>query len=151
MPDIIRREPFGLSPTLRHAMERFFDEPFFRHPMGFLNEEGTLALDIAEAKDGAKKEIVVRADLPGFTKDEVDVQVHEGVLTIQAAHANEHEEQGDRWYRRERSWGTLSRRVALPGVVKDAAVEATLKDGVLTLRIPLPKESAPKQIEIKSE
>ena len=45
----------------------------------------------------------------------------------------------------------MSRRVALPGVVKDAPVEASLKDGVLTLRIPLPEQVGPKQIEIKTE
>ncbi len=151
MPDIIRREPFGLNANFRQAMERFFDEPFFRHPAGFLSEEGTLALDISESQDGDNKAIVVRADLPGFTKDEVDVQMHDGVLSITARHAEEHEDQGDRWYRRERSWGSLNRRVALPGVVKNAPVEATLKDGVLTLHIPLPKEAGPKQIEIKSE
>lgn len=93
----------------------------------------------------------MRADLPGFAKDEVDVQIHDGVLSINARQDEDHEEQGDRWYRRERSWGSLNRRVALPGVIKDAPVEATLKDGVLTLNIPLPREAGPKQIEIKSE
>ena len=151
MPNLIRREPFGLNENFRQAMDRFFDDPFFRHPIGFLSEEGTLALDISERHEGEEQSIVVRADLPGFAKDEVDVQMHDGVLSITARHAEQHEEQGDRWYRRERSWGSLSRRVALPGVVKDAPVEATLKDGVLTLDIPLPKEAGPKQIEIKAE
>lgn len=157
MPDITRRDPFGMPPQLRHSpfretMERFFEDPFFRNPMGFLTEEGTLALDVSETQgDDGKKAIVVRADLPGFAKDEVDVQMHEGVLSINARHAEEHEEQQDRYYRRERSWGSLTRRVALPGVVKDAPVEAALKDGVLTLRIPLPEQAGPKQIEIKSE
>ncbi|MEI6135788.1 MAG: Hsp20/alpha crystallin family protein [Chloroflexota bacterium] len=151
MPDIIRRDPFGLNANLRQAMDRFFEDPFLRHPMGFLSEEGTLALDISESEQDGQKAILVRADLPGFAKDEVDVQIHDGVLSINARHDEDHEEQGDRWYRRERSWGSLNRRVALPGVIKDAPVEATLKDGVLTLNIPLPKEAGPKQIEIKSE
>ena len=128
-------------------MERFFDDPFFRQPMGFMTEEGTLALDVAEND----REVVVRADLPGFTKEEIDVQMHEGVLSIRAQHSEEHEEQTDRYYRRERSWGSMSRRIALPGVVKDSPVQAQLKDGVLTLRIPLPEATQPKQIEIKTE
>ena len=57
----------------------------------------------------------------------------------------------DRYYRRERSWGSLTRRVALPGIVKDAPVEANLKDGVLKLRIPLPEQAGPKQIEIQGD
>ena len=145
MPNIIRRDPFGSN--FRQAMERFFDDPFFRQPMGFMTEEGTLALDVAEND----REVVVRADLPGFTKEEIDVQMHEGVLSIRAQHSEEHEEQTDRYYRRERSWGSMSRRIALPGVVKDSPVQAQLKDGVLTLRIPLPEATQPKQIEIKTE
>ncbi|MFA7250420.1 MAG: Hsp20/alpha crystallin family protein [Dehalococcoidia bacterium] len=148
MADITtRRDPFGLNSSFRQAMERFFDDSFFRSPIGFLSEDGTLALDIAESN----REIVVKADLPGFTKEEIDVQMHDGVLSIRAQHSEEHEEKNDRYYRRERSWGALSRRVALPGVVKDAAVDAQLKDGVLTLRIPLPESVGPKQIEIKGE
>ncbi|MGE3855437.1 MAG: Hsp20/alpha crystallin family protein [Dehalococcoidia bacterium] len=152
MADIIRRDPFGLNSNFRQAMERFFDDPFFRTPMGFMSEEGTLALDISEAADAdGKKAIVVKADLPGFKKEEVDVQMHDGVLSISARHGEEHEEKTDRYYRRERSWGALTRRVALPGIVKDAPVEASLKDGVLSLRIPLPEQAGPKQIEIKGE
>lgn len=151
MADIIRRDPFGLNTNFRHAMERFFEDPFFRGPMGFMSEEGTLALDISESTEDGKKAIVVKADLPGFKKEEVDVQMHDGVLSISARHTEEHEEHDDRFYRRERSWGALTRRVALPGIVKDAPVEANLKDGVLKLRIPLPEEAGPKQIEINAE
>ena len=145
MADITRRDPFGINSNLRSAMERIFEDPFFR--TGFMSEEGTLPLDVSERD----REIVVRADLPGYGKDEVDVQVHDDVLSIRAQRNEEHEEQTDRYYRRERSWGSMSRRVALPGVVKDAPVEASLKDGVLTLRIPLPEQVGPKQIEIKTE
>ena len=147
MADITRRDPFGMPSNLRTPMERIFEDPFFRHPMGFVSEEGTLPLDIAEND----KEIVVRADLPGYSKDQLDVQVHDGVLSIRAQRSDEHEEQTDRYYRRERSWGSMSRRVALPGVVKDAPVEASLKDGVLTLSIAVPEQAGPKQIEIKTE
>ncbi len=146
MPDLIRRDPFALNAGFRHAMERFFDEPFFRSPIGFLTDEGTLAVDVAEND----QEIVVKADLPGFAKEEIDVQMHDGVLSIRAQHSEEHEEQTGRYYRRERSWGAVSRRFALPGVVKDAPVDASLKDGVLTLRIPLPAQASPKQVEIKN-
>jgi HSP20 family protein len=151
MADIIRRDPFGLNTNFRQAMERFFEDPFFRAPMGFMSEEGTLPLDISETNEDGKKAIVVKADLPGFKKDEVDVQMHDGILSINARHAEDREEQTDRYYRRERSWGSLTRRVALPGIVKDAPVEANLKDGVLKLRIPLPEQAGPKQIEIKTE
>ena len=146
MADITRRDPFALNSNFRQAMERFFEDPFLRGPIGFLSEEGTLALDISENE----KEIVVTADLPGVKKEDVDVQVHNGILSIRAQHSEEHEEKKDHYYRRERSWGAVSRRVALPGVVNDPQVDATLKDGVLTLRVALPKKVGPKQIEIKT-
>lgn len=151
MADSIRRDPFGINSNLRHVMERFFEDPFshsaFQNAVGFLSEEGTLALDISESQ----KEVVVKADLPDFKKEEIDVQMHDRVLSIRAQRSEEHEEKADRCYRRERPWGSLSRRVALPGVVKDAPVDAALKDGVLTRRIPLPEVVGPKQIELKAE
>lgn len=155
--EIVRREPFaGSFGPFRQAMDRFFEDPFFRTPFpvpaltGLTgNDDGTLALDVYE-KD---HRLVVEASLPGFTKDQVDVQVHDGILSIKAQRSSESEEgePGGKFYRRERSWGSVSRRVALPGIVKDAPVEAELKNGVLTLSIPLPEKATPKQIEIKGE
>jgi HSP20 family protein len=152
MADIMPRDPV-FSPV-RQMMERmlddsFFREPFPRLPLGFSSDEGSLALDVFE-KDGFLK---VEASLPGFKKDEIDVRVEEGVLAIRAHRSTDHEEQNGngKYYRRERSWGSVSRRVALPGIVKDAPVDAELKNGVLSLSIPLPKQAEPKQIEIKGE
>jgi len=139
--DIIRHDPFG---SLRQTMDRLFDDSFFRMP-GRLMDEGTLPVDISEVNG----EVLVKASLPGFNKDDIDVQVNEGVLSIKAQHTEEHEEKGERFYRRERTFGSVSRRIALPGIVKDAEVEAELKSGVLTLHIPLPEKAEPKQIDIK--
>ncbi len=141
MADIIRRDPFV---GMRHMMDRLFDDSFFRpvHPGGF--DEGTLPVDISET-DGA---LQVRASLPGFTAEDIDVQVHEGVLSINAKHVAESKTHDVHFYRRERLVGSLSRRIALPGVVRDAEVAAALSDGVLTLTIPLPEQAKPKQIEI---
>ena len=150
--DVVRRDPFaaleGFSP-FRRVFDRVFDDPFFRSAAASMNDEGALALDVYE-KDGKLK---VEASLPGYKKEDIDVQVHDGILSIKAQHSEEHEEgeKGSKFYRRERSWGAVSRRVALPGIVKDADVDAELKNGVLTLTIPLPEEKQPKQIEIKGE
>ena len=147
--DLVRRDPF-LTP-FRQVMDRFFDDPFFRSAFPSFGEgdEGTLALDVYE-KDG---HLMVEASLPGYKKDEIDVQVHDGILSIKAQRSEEHEEgeKGGRYYRRERSWGSVSRRVALPGIVKDADVDAELKNGVLRLAIPIPEKATAKQIEIKGD
>lgn len=128
----------------RQTLERLFNDSLYRTPSR-LFDEGTLAVDISE-HDG---ELLVKASLPGFEPEDIDVRVNEGVLSNKAQHSEEHEEQGERFYRHERSYGSVSRRIALPGIVRDAEVEAALKSGVLTLRIPLPEKAQPKQIDIK--
>ncbi|MPZ98719.1 MAG: Hsp20 family protein [Dehalococcoidia bacterium] len=146
MADIVPRDPFDLR-NLRQTMDRLFDDSFFRLSTGPFMEEGTLPIDVSE-KDG---KVVVRASLPGFARDDIDVQVHEGVLSIKAQKTEESEEQGERFYRRERRVGAVSRRIALPGIVDEAAVDAELKNGVLTLQVPLPEKAKPKQIDIRSQ
>lgn len=93
---------------------------------------------------------MVRASLPGFKKEDIDIQVNDGVLAIKAEHSEEREVKDERYYRRERRFGAVSRRIALPGIVHDAPVSAELTDGVLTLAIDVPEQARPKQIEIKS-
>lgn len=143
MADIVRHDPFT---SLRQTMDRLFDDSFFRAPARLFDDDGTLPVDISENE----KELVVRASLPGFNKDEIDVNVNEGVLSIKGQHSEEHEEKSERFYRRERTFGAVSRRIALPGIVADADVNAELKNGVLTLKIPLPEKAQPKQIEINA-
>src|SRR5690606_25027609 len=150
MADIVGRDPFDLVGDfagMRRAMDRLFDDRFFRAPLfATTSDDGTLAVDVLEHEG----KVVVRASLPGFSKEDIDVQLHEGVLSIKAEHTEDTEEQGDRWYRRERRTGSVSRRIALPGIVADADVTAELKDGVLTVSVPTPEKPSPKQIEINT-
>ena len=142
MANIVRRDPFV---GMRQVMDRLFDDSFLHPTHGNGFDEGTLPVDISES-DGALK---VRASLPGFSAEDIDVQVHEGVLSINAKHVEDTETTDEHYYRRERQIGSVSRRIALPGVVRDAEVGAELTDGVLALTIPLPEKAQPKQIEIR--
>jgi HSP20 family protein len=141
MFDIVRRDPFGQP--LRDLMSVIVREPF-----GGLrwqeDSEGTLPLDIA-AGDG---ELIVKASLPGFKREDIDVQLHNGVLSIKAEQTREAETAEARFYRKERRFGSVSRRIALPGVVAEASANAEFQDGVLTLRIPQAEIARPKQIQI---
>lgn len=144
MTTLIRREP--LETSVSRLFNQFLGDPFFRdgsHLTGGL-EEGTLALDLSEDE----KNVIVRASLPGFRKEDVSVEVHDGVLTIKAEHNEEHEEKGETFYRRERRFGSVSRRVALPSTVLDNETKAELKDGVLTLRIPKSPRAMPRRVQI---
>ncbi len=149
MAIIVRRDPFTfMSRDITSTFDRLFSDAWRRSSPRRRStvDEGTLALDVSE-RDG---EWVVRASLPGFSKDEIEVQVHEGVLSIEASREEEQAGEDVRYYRRERRSGAVSRRIALPGVLHEAEVDGELKNGVLTLRIPVPEQARPKQIEIKS-
>ncbi len=148
MSDLMIRDPFGPS-AFRNVVERFFDEPFRGFPAiaTFGLAEATVPVDISE-RDGA---LVVEASLPGYKKDEIDVQVHDGVLTIKAERKQQTEQRTEQYHRRERTWGAINRRIALPAEVDEANVDAELKNGVLTLRLPLPPQRLPKSIEVRGE
>jgi HSP20 family protein len=142
--NIIRRDPFDapfvqMNRLFSHMIGDGFGEGGLEPA-----SEGVLPLDVLEDE----KSVIVRASLPGFSPDEVDVEVHNGILTIQARHEEENEEQGPRFLRRERRWGSVSRNVALPTLVDEQACEADLSNGVLTLRIPKSQEAMPRKIKI---
>jgi HSP20 family protein len=144
--NIVNRSCAREAPSLGQVLGQFFNDPFFSEmnaPTGAPNV-GALALDISEDE----KSVVIRASLPGFRKEEIDVEVHEGVLTVKAQRTEETETKGERFYRRERHAGALSRRVVLPDSVSDGEVNAELKDGVLTLRIAKTPETQPKKVRI---
>ena len=86
-------------------------------------------------------ELVIRADLPGLTKDDVKVDVTEDAVTIQGERKREHEEEKGGVYRSERSYGSFTRVIALPeGAITDQA-KAIFKDGVLEVTTPTPPEA----------
>jgi HSP20 family protein len=87
-------------------------------------------------------ELVIHADLPGLTKDDVKVDVSDNQVTIEGERQRHHDEEREGFYRSERSYGRFYRTIPLPeGVIADQA-KATFKDGVLEVTIPAPPESA---------
>ncbi|MCC6970596.1 MAG: Hsp20/alpha crystallin family protein [Phycisphaerales bacterium] len=145
MNTLIRREPVSF-PTFDRLFGQLLGDPFFAEmrPAVAAIEEGTLPIDLSEDE----KSIFVRASLPGFKKDEIEVEVHDGVVSIKAARSEEKETTDEKFYRRERRFGSVSRRVALPTVVDEQKVAAELKDGVLTLTLPKTKPDSPRKINI---
>jgi HSP20 family protein len=141
MMTLIRREPSEF-PTMSRFWNQFFNEPFANGAPAV--EAGNLALDLSEDD----KSVIVRASLPGFRPEDIDVEIHDGVLSLKAERAEESEEKGETYYRRERRSGTVSRRITLPSVVEDSEATADLKDGVLTLRIAKSPKAMPRKVKI---
>lgn len=145
MTNLTRRDPFGI-PTIDRFISQIFDEPVVRlRAMTPAVEEGALALDVSEDEN----DVIVRASLPGFKKEDIDVEVHDGVLAIKAEQEEEKEEKGEQFYRRERRFGSVSRRIALPSQVVEDKAAAELKDGVLTLRLPKTTKATARKVAIR--
>lgn len=102
---------------------------------------GNLPLDMYETD----KALVIKAMLPGFTEDEIEILEQNNILTIRAEHKEEREESGESWIMRERSAQAFERTVSLPVEVKSGKAEAVLENGVL--RITLPKVTPGKSIK----
>lgn len=138
-------------PSVTRVFADFADDPFFASmfegPRGAMAGEGgasLIPLDISEDDTS----FIVRATVPGFKKDEVEVEVLEGVLSIRAERAEEKEENTERYHRRERRSGSITRQATLPAAVAEGQAKAELKDGVLTLRLPKVPEAQSKKIKI---
>ena len=108
--------------------------------------EWSPTVDIEEDADN----YLIRADVPGVDKNDIDVHLDNGVLSISGEKKVEKEtNNGTRQHRTERYCGSFSRRFTLPTAIKSDEVDASYKDGVLSLKIPKAEEAKPKSIEIK--
>jgi HSP20 family protein len=152
-----RAEPVGLLEEFEAEMERFWRRPWFglwRSPLSrpfraFTPAAMTWAprMDVYE-KDNA---IIVKAELPGLKKDDVQVEIEGEDLVIRGESKVESEVKDEDYYRSERSFGSFYRRMPLPTGVTPEQIQASLKDGVLQVRVPKPAEdrSETKKIEVK--
>jgi HSP20 family protein len=117
---------------------------------GLLNPVSTPRVDVAESNDHYE----LTAELPGFKKDEVTVQVKDGVLEVTAAQPEAKQESGEgketRWILRERRQTTFQRLFRLPRDVDGDAIEAAFRDGLLVLTLPKKEEAKPRQVAIKA-
>jgi HSP20 family protein len=102
-------------------------------------------VDVAETD----KEYRVTAELPGLSKDDIEISLEEGTLTISGEKREEKKEEKENYWRTERSYGSFVRRIPLPTGVNEDAVEASFKDGVLTITLPKTEETRGKKVEIK--
>jgi HSP20 family protein len=148
MNTLIRTVRNPIARRLNDDIDTMF-EGFFR-PLRWLDEEPAgegLAprLDVVERNN----DFVVTAELPGIKKDDIDVSVENGVLTITAESRSETEEkEGDRVIRQERRYGKYLRSLRLGKAVDEKKVKASYKDGILELTLPKAEEVKPKRITV---
>lgn len=106
---------------------------------------GQLAVDVYETED----KLVIKARTAGVNKEELDVSISDGILTISGTLNSGDDTDAINWHIQECYWGEFSRTLALPVSVKEDEVEAVLKDGVLTIRFNKIRQEAAKKIQIQ--
>jgi HSP20 family protein len=109
------------------------------------NQRWAPAVDIKETNEA----LTLTAELPGLTKDDVQITIENQVLTISGERKFEKEVKGETWHRVERSYGSFSRSFTLPATVRIERVEASFTDGVLAIKLPKVEESKPRKIAIR--
>lgn len=144
---LIRWEPVRELNTLQSEMNRLFNT-LFDTPTSE-NGGGTLrrwipAMDLVETDE----DFVLRADLPGLSEGDVNIELDDNVLTVSGQRKSEHEERNEGYYRVERASGSFSRSLTLPEGVDPEKIKASFDSGVLEVRIPKPEERKPRKVAI---
>jgi HSP20 family protein len=148
---LIRWEPARELATIQNEMNRLFNT-FFEAPGGSSNGQGhplrrwIPAMDLVETED----DFVLRADLPGLTESDVNIELEDNVLTISGERKAEHEERKEGYYRVERASGTFARSLTLPEGVDPERVRASFDKGVLEVRVPKPEQRKPRKVQISA-
>jgi HSP20 family protein len=122
-------------------LNRLHDQLMTNKPTSRVFEPPVDILEEAEAYE-------LRAELPGFGPDEVEVEVDKGVLTITGERAREEEKEGRAYRRVERVYGRFTRSFSLPDTVDAESIAADMKHGVLTVRLPKRPAATPRKVTV---
>ena len=139
--------PFGMASDFERSMEDLFRRSFFPALWGGAPIEGMgwePAVDVYE-EDG---KYVVKAELPGLKKDDIDVSVSGDTLTIKGERKDEREEKEENYYLSERSYGNFVRSMTLPSMVDADKIEANFDDGLLEVKLPKSEKAEAKKVKV---
>lgn len=144
-----RHDPFRELAHLQERMNRIFDDTFSaatRREDEALAATWTPPVDVLEKKD----RIVLTAELPGFTEEQIQLRFEDGVLTLDGERRFEKEGDDARYHCVERSYGRFSRSFRLPANVDEEGISATFVNGLLVVELPKREEVRPKSIRIRT-
>ena len=145
-PELTTWSPVDRLASLRDEMNRLFETSlgtFGMRDFGLFSGWSP-ALDIHDEKDN----LFVKVELPGMKREDIDISLHDGMLTISGERKQEVTSGEGEAFRSERYFGRFHRTVTLPTMVNPDKVKASYKDGILTIELPKAEEAKPKQIEV---
>lgn len=144
-PELTHWPAFGRLTDLRDEIDRLFEGPLSDMARTSQLLSGwTPALDMYEDKDN----VYVRAELPGMKKEDIDISLHDGCLSISGERKAEEKFKDAEVYRAERFFGRFQRTATLPVPVAVDKVKAHYQDGILTVTLPKAEEAKPKHITV---
>ncbi len=146
MTSLIRFTPRHEMRRMQREFDRLFDNFFPTHPSNGNGESAVWAprTDLSETEDA----YLINLDLPGLTKEDVEISFHDGTLSINGERRHEETEEDRTVVRVERSYGRFYRAFTLPQTADTENIEATFGDGVLNIRVPKVEEVKPRRIDI---
>lgn len=139
---IIKWNPVRDLLSMQEKMNKIFDDSFKT-----TGGDWAPAVDIIEGD----KDILIIAEIPGVSEEEMEIQVSEGVLSMRGEKKFPEDKQGDSYYRLERSYGKFYRSFAIPVSIDPTNVKASIKDGVLKIILSKRVEEKPKTIKVEKE
>jgi len=149
---IVKWSPMKELEDMRRDMERLFEEVFEparrRRHWWPKSPEGGVVVPNIDMYD-RKTEIVVKAELPGVERDNIDLTITRDAITIKGEIRREEETKEEDYYSREISYGNFMRSVALPAEVESEKAKATFKNGILEIVLPKKEEAKPKEIKVE--
>ena len=137
----LMKSEFPFLRRLGRDFDWFFDGFGFDRPVFDAAGKWTPYVEVYEKNN----EFFVRAELPGLKKEDMTIEIAQGELTISGERKEEHEKKETGFYRSEWNYGSFLRTIALPDGVKIASAVATVKDGVLEVKMPIAKLETPRR------
>ena len=144
---IVRFDPFRELAAMQDRINRIFGDQYRRGEDDlFMRGDWAPPVDIFE---NDQHEVVIKAELPGMKKEDIDLRLENNMLTIRGERKRQQEVKEENYHRVERAYGAFSRSFSLPNSVDAGRVSAEYRDGVLTVTLPPREEAKPRQIQVQ--
>ena len=143
---IVKVDPFRELAAMQDRMARLFGDVYLRDEDTGFRGNWTPAVDIFETDN---HDLVLKAELPGMTRDEIEVVVENGTLVLKGQKKFDETVKQEHYRRIERSYGQFYRSFTLPNTVDASKVAADYKNGILTVKLPFREEAKPRTISVE--
>jgi HSP20 family protein len=147
MTFLTRYRPFDTAVSWPREIDRWMDETLGNLTWG-RGENLRSWFPVTDVSE-TPEHLILRLEVPGLNRDEIKISVENNVLTVRGEKQQETTSENENFYRTERAYGAFERSFTLPSHVDTDHVQATMENGVLTIKLPRREEARPRQVEIQ--